>query len=151
MANFNVNTPPEAIAWAAVIQGIGSGLMWVPLVVMTFATLKEKFMPEGSAIFHLLRNFGTSIFISLSFMVVVRTSRINYAELAENISPYKEALRFPGVTGGWDPSTVEGLARIGGEVDRQAAMIGYDNAFIMYAIVCFASLPLLLLVRVKRA
>jgi DHA2 family multidrug resistance protein len=151
MANFNVNTPPEAIATAAVIQGIGSGLMWVPLVVMSFATLKEKFMPEGSAIFHLLRNFGTSIFISVSFMVVVRTSTINYAELAENISPYKEALRFPGVTGGWDPSTVEGLARIGSEVDRQATMIGYDNAFIMYAIVCFASLPLLLLVRVKRA
>ncbi len=151
MANFNVNTPPEAIATATVIQGIGSGLMWVPLVVMSFATLKERFMAEGSAIFHLLRNFGTSIFISLSFMVVVRTSRINYAELAENISPYKESLRFPGVTGGWDPSTVEGLARIGGEVDRQATMIGYDNAFIMYTIVCFASLPLLLLVRVKRA
>ena len=151
MAAFNVNVTPEAVAWAAVIQGIGSGLMWVPLVVMTFASLHERFMPEASAIFHLLRNFGTSIFISLSFMVVVRTAGINYAELAENISPYKEALRFPGVTGAWDPETVEGLARIGGEVNRQAQMIGYDNAFIMYAIVCFASLPLLLLVRVKRA
>ena len=47
--------------------------------------------------------------------------------------------------------SVSGQARIGAEVDRQAQMIGYDNAFIMYAIVCFASLPLLLLVRVKRA
>ena len=151
MAAFNVNVSPEAIAWAAIIQGIGSGLMWVPLVVITFATLHERFVPEASSIFHLLRNFGTSIFISLSFMVVVRTARINYAELAENISPYREALRFPGVTGAWNLNTVEGLARIGDEVNRQSLMIGYDNAFIMYAIVCFASLPLLLLVRVKRA
>lgn len=150
MASFSVNVSPEAIAWAAVLQGIGSGLMWVPLVVMSFATLPEKFLPEGSAIFHLLRNFGTSVFISLSFMVVVRTARTNYAELAENISPYQEALRFPRITGAWDVETIEGLSRIGEEVDRQAQMIGYDNAFIMYAIVCFASLPLLLLVRVKR-
>ena len=84
-------------------------------------------------------------------MVGVRTARMNYAELAENISPYKEALRYPSLTGAWDLETVQGLAQIGNEVDRQAQMIGYDNAFIMYAIVCFASLPLLLLVRVKRA
>ena len=108
-------------------------------------------MAEGSSIFHLQRNFGTSMFISLSFMVVVRTARINYAELAEHISPYKESLLFPGVTGAWNLESVEGLSRIGDEVGRQAQMVGYDNAFIMYAIVCFASLPLLLLVRVKRA
>ncbi len=151
LASFNVDVPPDTIAWAGIIQGIGSGMMWVPLVTMTFATLPEKFMPDGSSIFHLLRNFGTSIFISLSFVVVVRTARISYAELAENISPYKEALRFPAVTGGWNLETVDGLARIGTEIDRQARMVGYDNAFLMYAIVCFASLPLLLLVRVKRA
>lgn len=151
LASFNVNVSPDAIAWAGIIQGIGSGMMWVPLVTMTFATLSEKFMPDGSAIFHLLRNFGTSIFISLSFMVVVRTARMNYAELTENISPYNEALRFPSVTGAWNLETVDGLAQIGNEIDRQARMIGYDNAFLMYAIVCFASLPLLLLVRVKRA
>jgi DHA2 family multidrug resistance protein len=150
MAVFSVDVSPETIAWAAVLQGVGSGLMWVPLVVMSFATLPEKFLPEGSAIFHLLRNFGTSVFISLSFMVVVRTARINYAEMAENISPYQEALHFPHVTGAWDLETLTGLSKIAGEMDRQAHMIGYDNAFVMYAIVCFASLPILLLVRSKR-
>ena len=81
---------------------------------------------------------------------VVRTARMSYAELAENISEYRETLRFPEMTRGWDMDTVEGLAGIGREVDRQSQMIGYDNAFILYAIVCFASLPLLLLVRIKR-
>jgi MFS transporter, DHA2 family, multidrug resistance protein len=150
MASFSVDVSPEAIGWAAVLQGIGSGLMWVPLVVMSFVTLEEKFLPEGSSIFHLLRNFGTSVFISLSFMVVVRTGRTNYSELAENINPYNEALRLPSVTGQWDLETIQGLSRIAIEMKRQASMIGYDNAFVMYSIVCFASLPLLLLVRVKR-
>ena len=150
LAAFNVDVSPSAVAWAGIVQGIGSGMMWVPLVTMSFATLPDRFMPDGSAIFHLLRNFGTSIFISLSFMVVVRTARMNYAELAENISPYRESLRFPHIIGGWDFDSAVGLSRIGEEIDRQAHMIGYDNAFVMYAIVCFASLPLLLLVRVKR-
>lgn len=150
MAAFNVNVSPDAVAIAGVIQGIGSGLMWVPLVIMSFATLEDRLMAESSSIFHLLRNFGTSIFISLSFMVVVRTARVSYSELAENVSTYKESLRFPGTTGAWDIDTAAGLSRIGEEMDRQAHMIGYDNAFVMYAVVCFASLPLLLLVRVKR-
>ena len=150
MAAFNTDVSPHGVAWAAVLQGVGSGLMWVPLVIMSFVTLEEKFLPEGSAIFHLLRNFGTSVFISLSFMVVVRTARTNYAELAEHISPYRESMHFPGITGAWDFDTLAGLSRIAHEMDRQAHMIGYDNAFVMYAIVCFASLPLLLLVRVKR-
>ena len=29
-------------------------------------------------------------------------------------------------------------------------MVGYENAFVLYTAVCFATLPLLLLVRVKR-
>ena len=43
-----------------------------------------------------------------------------------------------------------GLTALSSEAHRQGMMIGYENAFLLYAIVCFATLPLLLLVRVKR-
>ena len=29
-------------------------------------------------------------------------------------------------------------------------MIGYGNAFVLYALVCFATVPVLMLVRIKR-
>ena len=72
------------------IQGLGTGLMWVPLSVVTFATLAPEKLPEAAALFHLLRNFGSSIFISLSVMAAVRTGRISYAELSEHISALRE-------------------------------------------------------------
>ena len=150
MAMFEFNVPPSQVAIACVIQGIGSGLMWVPLTVITFATLPPKWLPEGASIFHLLRNFGSSLFISVSFMVVVRSAKVSYAGLVELLTPYNEMLRFSFVTGAWTLEGTLGLASLSSEAYRQGMMVGYENAFVLYTAVCFATLPLLLLVRVKR-
>ena len=150
MATFEFNVPPSQVAAAGVIQGIGSGLMWVPLTVITFATLPPKWLPEGSSIFHLLRNFGSSIFISVSFMVVVRSAKVSYAGLVEQLTPLNETLRLSFVTGAWTLDGASGLASLASEANRQAMMVGYANSFVLYAAVCFATLPLLALVRNKR-
>ena len=150
MATFEFNVPPSQVAVAGVVQGVGSGLMWVPLTVMTFATLPPRWLPEGASIFHLLRNFGSSLFISVSFMVVVRSAKLSYAGLVELLTPFNEMLRFSFVTGAWTLDSTTGLTRLSSEAGRQAMMVGYANAFVLYAAVCFATLPLLLLVRMKR-
>ena len=150
MATFEFNVPASEVAVAGVIQGIGSGLMWVPLTVIAFATLPPRWLPEGASIFHLLRNFGSSIFISISFMVVVRSAQVSYSGLVELLTPYNEMLRFSFVTGAWTLDDTPGLTHLSSEVYRQGMMVGYENAFVLYTAVCFATLPLLLLVRVKR-
>ena len=150
MATFEFNVPPSQVAAAGVIQGIGSGLMWVPLTVITFATLPPKWLPEGASIFHLLRNFGSSIFISVSFMVVVRSAKVSYAGLVEQLTPLNETLRLSFVTGAWTLDGASGLASLASEANRQAMMVGYANSFVLYAAVCFATLPLLALVRARR-
>ncbi|GIT25630.1 MAG: hypothetical protein CM1200mP41_16740 [Gammaproteobacteria bacterium] len=53
------------------LQGFGVGLLWVPLTLISFATLKPEFMAGGSGIYHFLRNMGGSIHISLSIAVVL--------------------------------------------------------------------------------
>lgn len=133
-----------------VLQGIGCGVMWVPLSMVTFATLRPALLPDASAIFNLLRNLGSSIFIAACVMAIVRTGKINYAELTENVSPFNEALGFNQVTGLWSTESLTGLAAISGEILRQASMIGYENAFLMYTMVCVAAVPFLLFVRIKR-
>ena len=150
MATFDFNVPPSEVAIAGMIQGIGSGLMWVPLSVIAFATLPPRWLPEGASIFHLLRNFGSSIFISLSFMIVVRSAKVSYAGLVEDLTPYNEMLRFSFVTGAWTLDDTRGLTSLSSEAYRQGMMVGYENAFLLYAAVCFATLPLLALVRLKR-
>lgn len=148
---INLNVAFFTIAWTGVVQGVGCGLMWVPLSVITFATLAPHQLPQASSLFHLIRNFGSSIFISISVMIVVRTGKISYAELTESISPYEEAIKFPSVVGGWTTETLNGLIALGGEISRQSQMIGYTNAFLIYTICCFAAIPFLLLVKIKQS
>ena len=133
MAGFNLDVAPLTVGIAGVIQGIGTGVMWVPLSVVTFASLPQEKLAEGSSLFHLLRNFGSSIFISLSVMAVVRTAKVNYSELVENVTPVNEILNFPSVMGFWNLESVTGLAALSREVDDDGPrthgfdMLGLDE------------------------
>jgi DHA2 family multidrug resistance protein len=113
-------------------------------------TLEPDAVSEGSAIYHMVRNVGSSIHISLSTTLAVRMARANYAELAPAVSPYNEALALPWAAGGWSAADPEGIARLGREIARQAAMIGYLDAFLFFIATALAVLPLVLLVRWNR-
>ena len=56
---------------------------------------------EASSVFHLLRNIGSSFFISLSIAEIVRTTGANYSRMTEMITPYNQALAHAGLTGAW--------------------------------------------------
>lgn len=150
MAGFDTNVTTADIAINSVMQGLAVGIIWVPLTVATFSSLEPRYLAEGSAIYHLLRNLGSSLYISLSVTLVIVTTRINYAGLAENISDFNKLLGFPSVMGAWSTDSPRALAHLGGEVGRQAAMIGYLNAFEAYMFASLAVIPMILMVRIRR-
>jgi MFS transporter, DHA2 family, multidrug resistance protein len=118
---------------------------------VAFGTLEAKHYAEASAVFHLLRNIGSSFFISLSIAEIVRASGANYSRMTEMITPYNRALTMPGVTGGWVFDTVPGLARFAKEIARQSAMIGYLNAFAMYTATSALAVVFALMARRRKA
>ena len=101
-------------------------------------------LAETTAVYHLMRNLGSSFFISVSVTVLVRTGGVNYGRLTEFVTPYNEALAVI------DAGTASGLAALSGEIGQQAAMIGYLNAFTAYTAVSLAALPLVQLMRTRR-
>jgi DHA2 family multidrug resistance protein len=150
LAHLDMNPTAEGVFWPMALQGFGVGVLWVPITMVTFSTLKPAAVAEASSVYHMVRNVGSSIHISLSITLAVRMTRTNYAEIAPAVSPYNEALSMPWVAGGWSASTPEGLAALGREVARQAAMLGYIDAFVFFIATALAVLPLVLLVRWKR-
>ena len=152
MMGFDVNVTVVEVATTSVLQGIAVGLIWVPLVVATFATLDPRYLAESTAVFHLLRNIGSSLFISLSVTTVIRSGNANYSRMTAFASPFHEplALANRAVADVWSLESVAGLARLGREIARQAAMLGYLNAFALYTLASAAVLPLILLVRPRR-
>jgi DHA2 family multidrug resistance protein len=150
LTGLDMNPSAAGVFWPMALQGFGVGILWVPITMVTFASINPSATAEGAAIYHMVRNLGSSIHISLATALAVRMARMNYAELAPAVSPYNEALRMPWITGGWNVGDPAGLAAVAREVARQAAMLGYIDAFVFYVATALVVLPLVALVRWKR-
>jgi len=151
LMSIDLNVGVEVLAANSMLQGMAIGIIWVPLTIASFATLENRYWPEAMAVFHLLRNIGSSFFISLCVADIVRVTAQNYSRLTEMISPFNFRLGLPWVMGGWSTDTLSGLARLSKEINRQAAMIGYIDAFAMYTGASALAMVLVMLVRRRRS
>ena len=141
LAQFDINMTTSGVAWASVLQGFGVGLGWVPLTIMMFSRIAPEHIPEGAAVLHLLRNIGSSIYISLTITLIIRSTTSNYIDMISHITPFNKILGFASVSGAWTMETVLGLSNLSGEIERQAAMIGYINAFYLLGFTGFVAIP----------
>ncbi len=151
MMSFDLNVDMTTLITSNMLQGLSIGISWVPLTVITFWTLAPEYRAEAMSMFHLLRNFGSSLFISIAVAEIVRTSAANYARMVEHVSPYNRVLEMPWTMGSWAVDSAPALAKLSGEIARQSMLIGYTNAWVLYTIVALASLPLCLLARLPKA
>lgn len=150
LMQISLDVTPLEIMLNGTLQGFSVGIVIVPLTVITFGGLGEHVRPAAMGMFHFLRNVASGLFISFSVAEVVRSTGANYARMVEMISDYNKVLTMPWVMGGWDSSSVHGLMRLSKEMTRQAAMIGYLNAFGWFTLFAALALPFALLIRVTK-
>ena len=142
MAQFDINLTFADIFWAHLLLGFGQSITFTPMTVMAFSTLPREQLTEGSAIFTMMRNFGSSLFISLTVLVLVRSTSVNYARMSEFVNPYNPNLQFRDFPSTWNLDTVVGLSTLSNEIQRQSAMIGYVNAFLLIGLAALVAVPL---------
>ncbi|MEO8628229.1 MAG: DHA2 family efflux MFS transporter permease subunit [Betaproteobacteria bacterium] len=148
MTTFTVNVSEFDIYWTNLVQGFGFGLAYTPMAVLAFSTLPASLAVQGSAVFNLLRNFGSSLFISLSVLVLVRSTAENYAGLTAGVSSLDIA-EYSKLAGSLASDPARSLAMLKDEIQRQAAFGGYLNAFLLSALVAAVALPLAWMFRMR--
>ena len=141
LTTIDLNVDRNVLAANGFLQGLAIGVIWVPMSLTAFRTLAPASRAEAMSIFHLMRNIGSSFFISLSVAEIIRATGANYSRLGEHLSLYNPVLGMPWVVGGWSVETLPDLAKISREINRQAAMIGYINAFGLYMLASLAAIP----------
>ncbi len=144
MSQWTADVPMGPIINTGIIQGLGLGLVFVPISTMAYATLPMAARTEAAGIYSVVRNIGSSIGISIVFTLATRFTQVNHAIIAEQVTPFGNHPLPPAMT------TPEGLAMLNGLITRQAATIGYINDFTLMTWVTLATLPLLLLFRLPR-
>jgi DHA2 family multidrug resistance protein len=145
LTSLNLDAQLFSLCAVTYLQGLAVGLIWTPIVTTAFRTLDHSLRPEAIAVLHLMRSIGSSFFISISVAEIVRTTSANYSRMIELVSPYNPVLHVPSSMGSWTTETAEGVARIAREVNRQAAMLGYLNAFVLYTAMSMVAIPLVLM------
>jgi len=151
MVYWSPESSARAIAIDSVVQGLGLGFVFVPLNTIAFATLPGEFRTDGTAIWTLIRNLGSSIGISLIIARLTSLISIFHSQLAEKISPFNDALHMPDVAGILSTATDSGRAMLDAIVTQQAAVMAYSNDFLLMTFISLCAFPLLFLIRGSKA
>jgi MFS transporter, DHA2 family, multidrug resistance protein len=147
MTGYSLELSESDIVWPGVLQGIGTGLVFVPLSAATFATLAPQMRPQGTSLFSLVRNIGSSIGISLVQTLLTRNTVIAHASIVERVTSASSAWNNPAVAAAFDVRTPVGAAFLDSAVTRQAAMIAYIDDFWFMLLLTVLVIPLLLLIK----
>ncbi len=144
MTGFSPQMDWTPVVVSGVVQGLGLGLVFVPLSTMAFATLEPRFRADAAALFSLLRNIGSSVGISVVATELAHNIVINRAELVSKLTEFNPTLDRVLALG---QSTTHSLVVLSAEVQRQAAMIAYVDDFRLMMWVTLAVIPFVVLLR----
>jgi len=151
MTKYSLDISTFWIIWPALLQGLGLGLIFVPLSTIAYATLPRQRMAEAAGIYSLVRTIGAAVGISFVTTLMTRQAQVLWNELGSNITRYNPAyleyLRGLHLS----PTDPHALALAAAQVAQQAQMGAILDVFKVTAWSFVAMLPLVLLLRRKSA
>ena len=157
LCHLNMDVGYWDFFWALIWQGIGMGLLFIPLTTVTNDPIPVERMGNATSIFNLMRNIGASIGISMVETIQTRHQQIHVSALSAHVSPSN--LQAQGMVngmksmmmaqGGVDPATAQRMANgtIENIIRQQAAIMSFNDVFWLLAVIFLAMLPLIFLMR----
>ena len=147
--DFSPDTATRTIVWVSMLQGFGLGFMFVPLNAIALSTVPVALRTQGTAMWTLIRNLGSSIGVSIVIANLTNKTITMHARLAESVTPFNQAMADPAVAM-LDPSTDVGRALLENLITQQATIIAYANDFKLMMWMTLLAFPLVFLIRTSR-
>jgi DHA2 family multidrug resistance protein len=137
LSGFTTTVSFSHAAWARVLQGMGLPFLFVPINMISYAGLPAGKTNNASALINSMRNLGGSFGISFGATLLSRRGQFHHARLVESLTPFSRGHHL-------HPAP---LATLQGAVEQQAAMLSYLDVFWVLTVLCFAVIPLALMLR----
>jgi DHA2 family multidrug resistance protein len=141
MTGFTDQTSGRFIVACGLVQGVGMGLVFIPLSTIAFLTLAPRFRTDGTAMLTLVRNVASSAGISVVIANLSSKTTAFHSQLAEHINPFNDALMYPDVARWLDLATDQGRALAEQMITMQAVIMAYANDFMLLTLICVISIP----------
>ncbi|WP_158241464.1 DHA2 family efflux MFS transporter permease subunit [Novosphingobium sp. TH158] len=149
LSGVSLETDSTTLALVSFVQGLGSGLIFLPLMLLVFTTLPEKYKNEGATLTALMRNLGGAVGISMIQTMTLRDLAASQARLSENVRPENPVV-------GWRHGEVDFTAPLDvaaqmGQVGRQAMMLAYHHTYQLMFVLSLSMIVICLMMKQKRA
>jgi MFS transporter, DHA2 family, multidrug resistance protein len=146
MTGWSLDTTQYTIVTTSIVQGVGLGLLFVPITNVAFSTLPGHMRNGGTAITTLVRNIGSSVGISTVIANLTSKTTEMHARITESLTPFNDALQMPDVARTLNVHSDMGRALLDAIVTQQAAMIAYLNDYKLLMVLTLAMAPLVLII-----
>jgi DHA2 family multidrug resistance protein len=151
MASLSLGADFWTVLWTRFVQGLGMGLVFVPLTTMSLEVVPAAQMATATGIFNVVRNLGGSLGIAALTTVLSRQTQAHQTLLVGRVTAWDPAtaqrlslLEQVYRGGGSDAFTAErqALGHLYLEVQRQASMKAYIDDFTLLMVLFVGFIPL---------
>lgn len=147
MSGWSLAVDQWPIYVCGVIQGLGIGLLFIPLNNSAFATLPPHLRTEGSSLLNLSRSLGASVGIAVTTALLARNLQTSHSDLASHVTASMTALIDFSTVDRYQSLGTAALSMVDAEINRQAAMIAYIDNYYLLMWMSLVAIPLAFLLR----
>ena len=160
MSHFTLATGTAQIVGSLVWQGVGFGMIFVPLTTVALSNIERAKLTDATGLNSLFRQVGGSIGLAIFATLLGRSATQARASIGAHLSVTNpDALMRlqqveQGLIGrGLDAASAHlaAPAALAGQVAQQAMVLSFEKMFLLAGVCFMAILPLLLFLKVDRS
>ncbi len=135
------------VIYPMLLQGMGLGMVFIPLSTLAFSTLPPRFSAEAAGMYSLLRTIGSGIGVSVVATVLTSHAQIAWHNVGGELQPFNQAL-LPYLNHlGLNESTPQSVGVLVKVLAQQSQMIGFLDAYIFVTFAFAAMTPLVFIMK----
>jgi DHA2 family multidrug resistance protein len=133
MSGLNLASDVRRIVWPTVLQGVGTGLIFPGLSAAALSSMEKFKMGRAASLYSVTRNLGAAIGTSYLTTLLIHRQQINQSYLVEHITVFTlPHMQMPGGLNMGNEFAMghkHGMAMLYGMVQRQAAMLSFNDIY----------------------
>jgi DHA2 family multidrug resistance protein len=158
MAGWNTQVSTWTVTWPSLVMGVGMGMIFPTLSATTLSCVSRERVGYAASLYNMMRNTGAAIGISYMTTVLVNHEQTHQSYLVEHFTVFNAwkmsnaANHAPGARS-FDyahqilTGQKQGLGMVYGMIQRQAAMLSFNDIYRTLAIAMIILIPSFLLLR----
>jgi MFS transporter, DHA2 family, multidrug resistance protein len=158
MGHWTLDVGMDNIRMAIFLSGVGGGLIFPTMSAATLACVERERMGYAASLYAMMRNTGSAIGISLVSNLLGSRQQMHQSYLGEHVTIFDAwkldhaGARMPGAPDlhllhGLATHQPQGFGMIYAEIQRQAALMTYNDIYRMLAVMAALLIPCFLLLK----